>query len=161
MARHRYQVWIDCSAEELFDVLMDPSANRHWQTGVVDTRSDARGLATVGTTMTEVREFAGCSATLVYRLVDLDWGHRAVVELVDGPLRGSASYQCRDVAGGVAFTVVSDVTPQGRWRLAAGAVSGVLAAELAVSCQRLKALLEQPVYSGAPQMELRELSTVG
>ena len=161
MARHRHQVLIECSPEELFDVLMDPSANRHWQTGVVETSSTAVGLAGQGTTMTEVREFAGCRATLVYRLVELDWGRRAVVEILDGPLRGSASYVCHEVGGKTAFTVTSDVTPQGRWRYAARAISGVLAAELAMSCQRLKTLLEQPLYDSRRTVVLGELSAVG
>lgn len=146
MARHRCSVLIDCSPDELFDVLMDPAANQHWQTGVVQTRATAPGLATPGTTMTEIREFAGCRATLVYQLVELQWGRRAVVRLLDGPLRGTASYVCEQIGGRTAFTVTSDVTPQGRWRYASRAISGVLAAELAMSCQRLKALLEQPAY---------------
>lgn len=158
MARHRHQVWIECSPDELFDVLMDPAANAHWQTGVVETRSDTVGLATVGTTMTEVREFAGCRGTLVYELVELEWGKRAVVRLVDGPLRGTASYECRAAAGGTAFTVVSEVTAQGRWRYAARAVAGVLAAELAISCQRLKLLLEQPLVDAPSVFMPRVLS---
>ena len=161
MARHRHQVLIECSPEELFDVLMDPSANRHWQTGVVETSSTAVGLAGEGTTMTEIREFAGCRATLVYRLVELDWGRRAVVEILDGPLRGTASYTCHQVGGKTAFTVTSDVTPQGCWRYAGRAISGVLAAELAVSCQRLKTLLEQPLCDSRPAIGLGELSAVG
>ena len=161
MARHRHQVVIDCTPEELFDVLMDPSANRHWQTGVVETSSTAVGLAVEGTTMTEIREFAGCRATLVYQLVELDWGRRAVVEILDGPLRGTASYSCHSVGSKTAFIVTSDVTPQGRWRYAGRAVTGVLAAELALSCQRLKMLLEQPLYDRPPAVALRELSAVG
>ena len=150
MARHTHEVWIDCTPDELFDVLMDPSANAYWQTGVVRTDADRIGLAAVGTTMTEVREVAGCRATISYRLVELEWGTRAVVAMVDGPLRGTASYRCRSDAGGTTFSVTSDVVPQGRWRFAACAVSGVLAAELAVSCQRLKTLLEQPALMEQP-----------
>lgn len=153
MASHTHQVWIDCTPDELFDVLMDPSANTYWQTGVVQTDADRCGLATVGTTMTEVREVAGCRATIRYRLVELEWGSRAVVAVVDGPLRGTASYACRSERGGTTFSVASDVTPQGRWRFAARAVAGVLAAELAVSCQRLKTLLEQPAVDRQPQRE--------
>ena len=144
MATQTHQVWIGCEPDEVFNILMDPSANRSWQTGVVRTRATAPGLAEVGTTMTEEREFAGCHATIVYRLVELDWPRRAVVSIVDGPLRGTASYICREVDGGTELTVTSDVAPQGRWRLAARAISGVLTAELLVSCQRLKAMLEQP-----------------
>jgi hypothetical protein len=66
------------------------------------------------------------------------------VHIVEGPLRGMASYACRPVAGGTELTVISDVHPQGRWRLAARAIGGLLHAELALSCQRLKALLEEP-----------------
>lgn len=142
MARHSQQVWIDCTPEELFEVLMDPDANRHWQTGVVRTTADTPGLAGVGTTMTEVRELAGCRATIGYRLVELDWPHRAVVDLIDGPLRGTASYTCRAVAGGTLFVATSDVTASGRWRVAARAAGALLRTELAVSCTRLKSLIE-------------------
>ena len=144
MARHTHQVWIGCDPEDLFEVLMNPQANGRWQSGVVTTHSNAAGLAEVGTTMTEVREFAGYRATIVYRLTELEWPYRAVVEIVDGPLRGTASYICRPLAGGTSFSVTSEVTPQGRWRLAGRAIAGVLAAELLVSCQRLKSLLERP-----------------
>ena len=150
MARHSYQVWIGCDPEALFEVLVDPDANRYWQTGVVETRSTARGLAEVGTTMTEVREFAGYRTTIVYRLVELDWGHRAAVEIVGGPLRGTATYECRAEAGGTLLTVASDVAPKGTWRCAARAVGGVLAAELAVSCRRLKSMIEQPAGVAVP-----------
>lgn len=153
MATHTHQVWIDCTPDELFDVLMDPAANEYWQTGVVRTDADRDGLAAVGTTMTEVREVAGCRATISYRLIELEWGVRAVVEIFGGPLRGTASYTCRHAEGGTAFSVESDVAPQGRWRFAACAMGGVLAAELAVSCQRLKTLLEQPVHAMRPQLQ--------
>ena len=149
MARHRQQIWIDCTPEELFEVLMDPNANQYWQTGVVRTRSTTSGLASVGTTMTEDREFAGCRATVVYELIELDWPVRAVVRLVDGPVRGTASYTARAVAGGTAFTATSEVTPQGCWRYAGRALAGVLNAELALSCRRLKDLLEAPALVGA------------
>lgn len=158
MATQTHQVWIDCDPDEVFNVLMDPAANRCWQTGVVRTRATLSGLAEVGTTMTEEREFAGCRATIVYRLVELDWPHRAVVCIVDGPLRGTASYICREIDGGTELTVTSDVAPQGRWRLAARAIGGVLTAELMVSCQRLKALLEQPAAADTPRLVHRELS---
>ena len=158
MATQTHQVWIGCDPDEVFDVLMDPAANSAWQTGVVRTRATATGLATVGTTMTEDREFAGCRATIVYRLVELDWPRRAVVEIVDGPLRGTASYLCRPADGGTQLTVMSDVAPQGRWRLAARAITGLLTAELMVSCQRLKALLEQGAPAGSAGLVHRELS---
>ena len=143
MARHTHRVWIRCNPATLFEVLVDPASNRHWQTGVVETRSTAQGPADVGTTMTETREFAGYRTTLVYRLVELDWGRRAAVQLVDGPLRGTATYECRERAGGTELTVASDVTPKGKWRCAGRALGGLLTAELAVSCQRLKALVEE------------------
>ena len=144
MARHTHTLWIDCDPADLFALLMDPAANRHWQTGVISTRSTCDGAAAVGATMTETREVAGYRTTIEYRLVELDWPRRAVVHVTDGPLRGTASYQCRSVRGGTEFTVASDVTPQGRWRCLARAVGGLMAAELAISCQRLKALVEQP-----------------
>jgi hypothetical protein len=159
MARHRQQIWIDCEPQDLFEVLMDPDANRYWQTGVVNTRSTACGLATVGTTMTEDREFAGCRATIVYELIELDWPFRAVVQLVDGPLRGTASYTARAVAGGTMFTATSDICAHGRWRYAGRALAGVLSAELALSCQRLKGLLETPV--GVPVHASQALSLSG
>ena len=154
MAMHEHQVWIDCSPDELFDVLMDPAANAHWQTGVIATDADTSGLATVGTTMTEVREVAGCRATIRYRLDQLQWGSAAVVSIVDGPLRGTASYTCEPAAtGGTIFRVSSDVAPQGRWRFAARALGAVLTAELAVSCQRLKTLIEQPAFDAQPHLQ--------
>lgn len=159
MATQTHQVWIGCDPDDVFDVLMNPAANRCWQTGVVRTRATATGLAEVGTTITEDREFAGCRATIVYRLVELDWGRTAVVRIIDGPLRGTASYLCREVDGGTELTVTSDVAPQGRWRLAARAIGGVLTAELMVSCQRLKTMLEQPAnVAGTPRLVPRELS---
>lgn len=144
MARHTHQIWIDCDPGALFAVLMDPAANCRWQTGVVETRSTVDGVATPGATMIETRELAGCRTTIEYQLVEMEWARRAVVRLVKGPLRGTASYLCRPAGGGTELTVASDVTLQGRWRCAGRAVRGVVAAELAVSCQRLKALLEQP-----------------
>lgn len=149
MARHTHRVWIQCDPEELFEVLVDPDANRYWQTGVVETRSTASGLADVGTTMTETREFAGYRTTLVYELVELEWARRAAVRLVDGPLSGTATYECRAADGGTELTVASDVTPKGRWRCAGRALGGLLTAELAVSCQRLKQLVEGPAVAGA------------
>lgn len=95
MARSTHTVWINCDAADLFAVLMDPEANRRWQTGVVETRATCSGPADVGTTMHEVREVAGYRAMIEYRLVELEWPRRAVVRVVDGPLRGSASYSCR------------------------------------------------------------------
>lgn len=154
MTTKTHQLWIDCSPSELFSVLMDPASNRRWQTGVVDTRASEPGPAKVGTTMTEVREFAGCNATIGYRLVELEWGRRAVVRLIDGPLRGTASYACRARDGGTEFRVTCDVTPQGRWRFAGRAVSGLLCAELLMSCQRLKSLLEHPASSYSDQPAL-------
>ena len=158
MATQTHRVWIGCDPDEVFDVLMDPAANSAWQTGVVHTRATQPGLATVGTTMTEDREFAGCRATIVYRLVELEWPRKAVVRIVDGPLRGTASYICRPADGGTELTVTSDVAPQGRWRLAARAIGGLLTAELMVSCQRLKSLLEQRAPVHAPRVAGRELS---
>ena len=158
MTTQTYQLWIGCDPDQVFSVLMNPASNCSWQTGVVRTRASDPGLASVGTTMTEEREFAGCRATIVYRLVELEWPRRAVVHLVDGPLRGSASYACRPVGGGTELTVTSDVAPQGRWRLAARAIGGLLTAELMLSCQRLKALLEQPAHPDAPRFVPRELS---
>lgn len=152
MVTQTYQLWIGCDPDEVFSVLMNPAANCSWQTGVVRTRATDTGLATVGTTMTEEREFAGCRATIVYRLVELDWPRRAVVQIVDGPLRGTASYACQPISGGTQFTVTLDVAPQGRWRLAARAIGGLLTAELMVSCQRLKAMLEQPAQADAPRL---------
>ncbi len=149
MARYTYSVQIRCSPTELFAVLMDASANCRWQTGVVQTRCAPGGDTRVGTTITEVREFAGYRTTIVYRLVELQWARRATIRLVDGPLRGTATYACRETAAGTELTVTSDVMPQGRWRLAGRALTGVLAAELALSCDRLKALLEQPVNTPA------------
>ena len=144
MRRDTYRVWIDCDPTELFSVLMDPAANRRWQTGVVQTTSTSDGEAAVGMTMTERREFAGYQVSLRYRLVEMEWAQRAVVELLDGPLRGTASYRCRALNGGTELTIALAVAPQGRWRCAARAVAAVMTAELAFSCQRLKALLEQP-----------------
>ena len=144
MARSTHTVWINCDAAELFGVLMDPAANRRWQTGVVETRANCNGAAAVGTTMHEVREVAGYRATIEYRLVELEWPRRAVVRVIDGPLRGSASYSCRAARGGTELTVSSDVTAQGRWRYLSRALAGLLSAELAVSCQRLKSMLEEP-----------------
>lgn len=149
MARHTHTLWIDCEPSELFAVLMDPAANRRWQTGVVSTRSTCDGVAAVGATMTETREVAGYRTTIEYRLVELEWARRAVVQVVDGPLRGTASYLCRSARGGTEFTVTSNVSPQGRWRCLGRALGGLMAAELAISCQRLKALVEQPVFERA------------
>lgn len=144
MARHTHEVWIDCDPEALFAVLMDPASNRRWQSGVVETHASVAGVAGVGATMVETRELAGCRTTIEYQLVEMDWGRRAVVRLTRGPLRGTASYLCRPVAGGTQLTVASDVTLHGRWRCAGRAVRGLVAAELARSCQRLKHLLEAP-----------------
>ncbi len=144
MAGHSHTIWIDCDSEALFAVLMDPTANRRWQTGVVATHSTCNGVAAVGTTMRELREVGGYRTTIAYELVELEWGRRAVVRVIDGPLRGTASYTCRPARGGTDFSVASDVTPQGRWRYLGRAVTGLLTAELAVSCQRLKALVEAP-----------------
>ena len=143
MARYTHRVWIDRRPDEVFGVLMDASLNRRWQTGVVSTHA-ATNDVTVGTRLQEVREFAGYRTTIVYELTELVWGTSATVRLVDGPLRGAATYECRSVDGGTEVTVSSDVAPQGRWRCVARAVGGVLSAELAVSCQRLKMLLEEP-----------------
>jgi hypothetical protein len=69
------------------------------QTGVVQTRW-TRGEIAVGTRITESREFAGCSVTIVYQLIELRWPCRTVVRLIAGPLRGTASYVCEPMAGG-------------------------------------------------------------
>lgn len=149
MRRDTHRVWIGCSPSDVFGVLMDPEANRRWQTGVVETTATGDGQASVGMTMTEQREFAGYRVTIAYRLVELQWAQRAVVQLLEGPLRGTASYHCRPVGGGTELTVALAVSPQGRWRCAARAVAAVMSAELSVSCQRLKTLLEQPAVRAA------------
>jgi hypothetical protein len=152
MARHTHTIWIDCDPAALFGVLMDPAANRRWQTGVVATRSTCNGVAAVGATMSEVREVAGYRTTITYQLVELEWARRAVVSVIDGPLRGTASYTCRAARGGTVLTVASDVAPQGRWRYLSRAVGGLLTAELALSCQRLKTVVEQPSSTPIPSL---------
>lgn len=143
MARCTRRVWIRCEPAALFEVLMDASANRHWQSGVVETRAAPTGEAVIGTTMTEIRALLGYRTTLVYRLVELDRPWRAVVELLEGRLRGTAGYACRPVASGTELTVISDVTPRRQWRCVGTAVAALLTSELALSCERLKLLVEQ------------------
>ncbi len=149
MARYSHRVGIDCEPEALFEVLLDPASNARWQAGVVCTDASTCGLATVGTRMTEVRELAGCRSEIVYELVELEWPVRTVVEIVAGPLAGTASYVCRPVAGGSELSVTFDVSPRGRWRLLAPAMSALMAAEVALSCQRLKSLLDAPALQPA------------
>jgi hypothetical protein len=142
MPRTTHRITIHCGAAALFAVLMDPAANRQWQTGIIDSWASCGGPATVGTIITEVRKIGGYRATLTYRLVELDWPRRAAVEIIDGPLRGTASYVCRPTTRGTDFTAVADVALQGRWRCASPMMARLAAAELALSCQRLKTLME-------------------
>ena len=150
MLHHSHRITVRCTPAALFAVLLDPSANRRWQTGVFQTRWTP-GEISVGTTITEIRELAGCSVTIVYQLIELRWPCRTVVRLLEGPLRGTASYVCDPVPRGTALTVSFAVRPVGRWRLAAPAVSSVIAAEVRLSCQRLTAVAEGAGAHGTPR----------
>lgn len=130
--------YIEASPESVWEFVADPANDVRWRTGVTES-----GLVTEPPLALGSEGFVragdidgGWKVTAIEPGSSVDW------DLIAGPYAGSGGYRLERMEAGTRFTLVSDVTPTGFYKLL-GPLFGVIGRrQNRKDVDRLKALLE-------------------
>lgn len=102
------------AASDVFGYVTDPSRFSEWQHGVVDSRLDAPGPATVGTRCYDTRRIGRAERTSTSEITHVDPPQRWGVRGIDGPVRATVDVTVEPIdAARSRVTIAVDFTGHG------------------------------------------------
>jgi uncharacterized protein YndB with AHSA1/START domain len=134
---------IDRPPTEVFAYVTDPTRFGEWQKGVVS--GHVEGAAAVGATCTMTRKIGGAERTSTSEITEFDPPARWAIHGIDGPIRADVSIRVEPLDGAARsrVTVQLEFSGHGFGKLLAPRVTNQARKEVPLSCQKLKARLEQ------------------
>lgn len=136
---------INQPVERVYTYLADVRNNPKWQVGILETRADHDGPATVGTKVTDVRTFIGRKIEITYEVVEMVPDKLLSLKSISGPFPFKGTTTLESVDGGTRVTTGFEMEATGFFKLAEGLVASSLKKDLETSFAKLKEILESRV----------------
>ena len=133
---------INRPVETVYTYLADVRNNPKWQVGILETRVETDGPATVGTKITDVRTFIGRKIEITYEIVEMVPNKLLGLKSISGPFPFKGTTTLDSVDGGTRVTTAFEMEATGFFKLAEGLVTSGLKKDLESSFAKLKEILE-------------------
>lgn len=133
---------INQPVEKVYAYLADVRNNPKWQVGILETRVETDGPATVGTKVTDVRSFIGRKIEVTYEVVEMVPNKLLSLKSISGPFPFEGKTTLESVDGGTRVTTTFEMEATGFLKLAGGLVTSSLKKDLETSFAKLKEILE-------------------
>jgi len=133
---------INRPVETVYTYLADVRNNLKWQVGILETRVETDGPATVGTKVTDVRTFIGRKIEITYEIVEMVPNKLLSLKSISGPFPFKGTTTLESLDGGTRVTTAFEMEATGFFKLAEGLVTSGLKKDLESSFAKLKEILE-------------------
>ena len=135
-------ITIDRPAAEVFDYVMAVFHDAEWRTGVVEAAFTSEPPLGVGTTGFDRVEANGREMVATWTVFEFEPGIAARWKLDTGPIQGTGGYLCEPAGDGTTFTLESQVTPTGWYRLVGPLFGRIGRRHNLADVRKLKSILE-------------------
>ncbi|MDQ3662413.1 MAG: SRPBCC family protein [Actinomycetota bacterium] len=142
MIRFEITEVVDRPAEEVFAYLTDPEKLPEWQSMVSESRQDSSGLMSVGTRVTNVRNFLGRRIESQAEVTAYESPRRFDLRVVSGPVPFQISHTLEPREGTTIVKVEAQGEPGGFFKLAEPLVGRQAERQFKNDFATLKDLLE-------------------
>jgi uncharacterized protein YndB with AHSA1/START domain len=140
VVRIEYSIDVACSAEEVFEHLVDLDRLPEWQESAMESRAD-EPLAE-GVRIFECRRALGREVHSELEVTEFDRPRRLTLKTLKGPVRFTVDHRLAEADGGTRLTVVAEGKAGGLMRLGEPVLARTVEAEIRKDFERLKELLE-------------------
>jgi uncharacterized protein YndB with AHSA1/START domain len=140
VVRIEYSIDVACSAEEVFEHLVDLDRLPEWQESAMESRAD-EPLAE-GVRIFECRRALGREVHSELEVTEFDRPRRLTLKTLKGPVWFTVDHRLAEADGGTRLTVVAEGKAGGLMRLGEPVLARTVEAEIRKDFERLKELLE-------------------
>ena len=142
MIKVELSIVINRPVAEVFAFVADPSNNKKWQEGLVESRLTSPGPVGLGAQITDVRKFLGREMDSKLEVTAFEPNKIFAEKVVSGPLQFEIIQTFEPSGDGTKVSLVAQGEPGGFFKLAEGMVHKQLQSQLEGDSQRLKKALE-------------------
>lgn len=137
------QITIERPVAEVEAYLLDPSNDPNWMKALTEARALSEGPVGPGYRVVRVARFLGRRMEYTLEIADYQPGHRLVMKSVGGPFPMNVTYSLEPVEGGTRVTIRNQGSAAGFFKLAEGALAGMVRKNVDQDLRNLKAVLER------------------
>jgi uncharacterized membrane protein len=142
MVKHELSIIIQRPVSEVFAFVSDLTNGPQWQTGLVESRNQTKGLLGVGTKFASVRKFLGRKIEGLVEITEYEPNSKFVIKSASGMAPFEETYLFEPTSNGTKLSTVFKLHTSGLMGLAEPMIVGGLKREMDADFGDLKDILE-------------------